>query len=288
MIVIDFNGVAFGSLHTMKNTEVTEELLRHMVLNTIRMYNKKFRDQYGDMVIACDGGSWRRDYFPQYKHKRRETREKDNESKSGMDWNFVFEIMNKIRDELTNEFPYKVVYVPGVEADDIIATLVEETQEFGKHEDVMIISADKDFIQLHKYSNVRQYSPMTKKFVQEKNPRQYIMEHIFKGDSSDGIPNVLSGDNVFVDGERQSPVTKKKIELWMDNAEDLERVMGAEVYRNYVRNKKLIDLSEIPDSVKEEIINTYEAAIVAPKTKILNYLIKNRCRLLIDCVRDFH
>lgn len=287
MIVIDFNGVAFGAIVTQK-LQIEEDIIRHMILNTIRMYNKKFRDQYGDMVIACDGGSWRRDYFPQYKYKRRESREKDNESKTGMDWDKVFEIMNKIRDELTQEFPYKVVHVPGVEADDIIATLVEQTQEFGQHEDVMIVSADKDFIQLHKYNNVRQFSPMTKKFVQEKNPRKYIMEHIFKGDSGDGVPNVLSGDNVFVDGIRQSPVTKKKIDLWLENIDDLERVMDTETYRNYIRNKKLIDLSEIPDNVKSEIINTYEAAPVAPKTKILNYLIKNRCRLLIDCVRDFH
>lgn len=284
MIIIDFNGIALGAVVTQK-MQITEDLVRHMILNSIRMYNKKFRNEYGEVVIACDGGSWRRDYYPQYKFKRRQSREED---KSSIDWNEVFQILNKVRDELVEHFPYKVVYVPGVEADDIIGTLVEETQEFGKHDDVMIVSADKDFIQLQKYNNVRQYSPMTKKFVQEKNPRQYIMEHIFKGDSGDGVPNVLSHDDVFVKGERQKPVTKKKIEHWMENVENLRDAMGEEVYRNYIRNKKLIDLSEIPEDIKQNIINTYESAKVAPKMRILNYLIKNRCRQLIDCVGDFH
>jgi 5'-3' exonuclease len=287
MIIIDFNGIALGAIVTQK-MDINEDMVRHMVLNSIRMYNKKFRDEYGDVVIACDGGSWRRDYFPQYKWKRRQAREDDNADKSKLDWNEVFEILNKVRDELVEYFPYKVVHIPGVEADDIIGTLVEETQEFGKHDDVMIVSSDKDFIQLQKYNNVRQFSPMTKKFIQEKNPRQYLMEHLFKGDSGDGVPNVLSGDNTFVDGIRQSPVTKKKIEHWMENVDNLQDAMGEEIYRNFVRNKKLIDLSETPVEIKESIINTYEGAKVAPKMRILNYLIKNRCRQLVECVGDFH
>lgn len=283
-ILLDFNGVAMGTIITQK-MDLSEDIIRHMILNSIRMYNKKFRDQYGEMVICCDAGSWRRDYFPQYKHKRRESRADD---KSSIDWKHVFEILNTVREELIENFQYKVVLVPGVEADDIIATLVERSQEFGHHEDIMIVSADKDFAQLQKYNNVRQYSPMTKKFIQESNPRMHLVEHIFKGDSSDGVPNVLSGDDTFVKGIRQSPVTKKKIEHWIDNIDNLQDVLGEEIYRNYVRNKKLIDLSEIPDDVSENIINTFEAAKVAPKMKILNYLIKKRCRNLIDCVGDFH
>jgi 5'-3' exonuclease len=286
VIIIDFNGIALGAIVTQK-LDINEDLIRHMVLNSIRMYNKKFRDEYGEVVIACDGGSWRRDYFPEYKWKRRQNREEDNADKSKIDWNEVFEILNKVRDELVEYFPYKVVHIQGVEADDIIGTLVEETQEFGKHDDVMIVSADKDFIQLQKYNNVRQFSPMTKKFVQEKNPRLYLMEHLFKGDSGDGVPNVLSADDTFVTGTRQAPVTKKKMEAWLE-ADDLEAVMGQEIYRNFCRNKKLIDLSETPKEIKESIINSYDNATVAPKMRILNYLIKNRCRQLVECVGDFH
>ena len=282
MIILDYNGIAIGNIITQK-LDVNEDLIRHMILNTIRMYNKKFRDKYGQMVIACDSSSWRKEYFPNYKFKRKEGREE-----SSMDWNEIFRIINLVREEIIENVPWKVVKVDRAEADDIIGTLVEQTQEFGQYEDVMIVSADKDFIQLHKYDNVRQYSPMTKKFIEDKNPRTYITEHIFKGDSSDGVPNILSGDNTFVDGIRQSPVTKKKIENWMSGIDDLRTVMDEETYRNYCRNKKLIDLSEIPNDIKENIINTYENTKAASKLKVLNYLIKKRCKMLIESVEEFY
>ena len=284
MIIIDYNGIAIGNIITQK-LNIDEDLIRHMILNTIRMYNKKFRDKYGQVVIACDSSSWRRDYFPNYKFKRREGREED---KSSIDWNEVFRIINQVRDEIRDNFPYKVLHIEKCEADDIIATVVEQTQEFGQHEDVMIVSADKDFIQLHKYDNVRQYSPMTKKFIEDKNPRTYITEHIFKGDSSDGVPNVLSPDNTFVDGIRQSPVTQKKIDAWMSSIDNLKEVMDEATYRNYCRNKKLIDLSEIPEDIKQHSINIYDNTKSASKLKVLNYLIKKRCKMLIESVEEFY
>ena len=284
MIIIDYNGIAIGNIITQK-LNIDEDLIRHQILNSIRMYNKRFRGEYGQVVIASDARSWRRDYFPNYKFKRRENREED---KSSMDWNEVFRILGSVLDDLRDNFPYKVLHVEKCEADDIIGTLVENTQEFGNHEPVMIVSADKDFIQLQKYDNVRQYSPMTKKFIQDKNPRTYITEHIFKGDSSDGVPNVLSPDNTFVDGIRQSPVTQKKIATWMASIDDLQSVMNEETYRNFCRNRKLIDLSETPKDIKENIINTYENTKAASKLKVLNYLIKKRCKLLIESVEEFY
>jgi len=253
MILIDYNAVAIGNL-VVQRLNVDENLIRHMILNSIRMYRQKFQNEYGEVVIVADGaGNWRRDVFPQYKYKRRKNREE-----SSIDWNEAFRIINMVRDEIRDHFPYKVMHMPKCEADDVIAKLALETQEFGKHEPVMIISADHDFIQLHKYDNIKQYSPMLKKFVKDKNPRLYSMTHIFKGDGGDGVPNVLSDDNVFVDERRQTPVTKKKLDVWLE-AEDLQKVMGDTIYRNYLRNKKMIDLTETPDAIKEEIINSFES-----------------------------
>jgi len=282
MIIIDYNGIALGAVLAQR-LDTDEDLIRHLILNNIRMYNKMFRNQYGQVVIACEGGSWRRDSFPQYKANRKKSRQDDDR-----DWDKLFKLINQVTKDLEENFPYKVVRVQGAEADDIIGALVEETQEFGKHEDVMIVSADKDFIQLQKYPNVKQYSPMMKKYLNDPNPRKYLFEHILKGDAGDGIPNVLSGDNVLVDGIRQSPMSKKKLETYTENAESLDTFMDSEVYRNYCRNKKLIDLSEMPPSLKEKIINTSENKKPASKMKILNYLIKNRCKMLIECIEEFY
>tara|TARA_R110002096_G_scaffold137295_4_gene290624 strand:+ start:5437 stop:6288 length:852 start_codon:yes stop_codon:yes gene_type:complete len=283
MLILDFNGIAMGNIIVnSKHGELNEDTIRHMILNSIRMYVKKHKAQYGQVVIACDGGSWRRDVFPQYKWARR-----NNRKESKLDFDMVFSALNKVREEIAVNMPYKVVYIRNVEADDIIGVLVEQTQEFGQMEDVMIISADKDFIQLQKYNNVKQYSPMTKKFIVDPNPVSYLFEHVLKGDGSDGIPNVLSGDDTFVESIRQSPMTKKKIQSYIDNVENLEEFMGQEIYRNYKRNQLLVDLTYIPEAIKKDIIDTSESVKVPPRMKILNYFIKNRCKLLIECIEDF-
>lgn len=282
MILIDFNGIAIGNV-VVQRLSADENLIRHMILNSIRMYRQKFHREYGEVVIVADGaGNWRKDVYPQYKASRKKSRDE-----SSIDWTEMFRIINMIRDEIRDNFPYKVMHQYGCEADDVIAQIAMETQEFGKHEPVMIVSADKDFIQLQKYDNIKQFSPMTKKFVKHSNPRLYMMEHIFRGDGGDGVPNVLSDDNVFVDGRRQSPVTKKKIEAWIQ-AEDLQQAMGDDIYRNYLRNKKLIDLTETPNSIKQEIINTYESQDQSKnKSKVFNYLIQKRCKLLLESVQEF-
>lgn len=283
MILIDYSQISIASFYAQPGAELSEEFLRHMILNTIRMYSAKYKDQYGQIVLACDGGaSWRKNLFPQYKAHRKKAREE-----SGMDWNLFFEYLNNIREEIKENFPYKVINIPHVEADDVIATLVMETQEFGKNEPVMIISSDKDFIQLQKYGNVKQFSPIQKKMVSDPKPHLYLFEHIVRGDSGDGIPNILSPDNTFVDGLRQSPVTKKKMDKFLEGAEDLQSVMDQETYRNYQRNKQLIDLSEIPKEIADSIINTYDNQAVAPRGRILDYLIKKRCKMLVESVQEF-
>lgn len=263
--------------------ELTEGFLRHMILNSIRMYSKRYKDEYGSIVIACDGAnSWRKSKFPLYKAHRKKNREE-----STMDWDLFFTYLNQIRDEIKDNFPYKHIHIEGVEADDVIATLVEQTQEFGKSEPVMIISSDKDFVQLHKYKNVKQFSPIQKKAVTHPNPRLYLFEHTICGDKGDGIPNILSPDNSIVDGIRQKAVTQKKLDYWLEHAQDLKSVMDETTYRNYQRNQQLIDLSLIPEDIKSKIINSYETQEVPPRGRILNYLIQKRCKQLVESVSEF-
>jgi len=283
MILIDYNQIALSNIIVQKLND--ENMIRHMILNSIRMYNKKYRDQYGQMIICCDGpNTWRKQYFPEYKAAR-----KKNRDDSSVDWQEIFRILNLVRDEIRENLPYKVIHLDGCEADDIIGTLALQTQEFGKDEPVKIISSDKDFIQLHRFKNVSQFSPMQKKEVSDKNPHIYRFNHIIKGDAGDGVPNVKSADNVFVEeGLRQTPIRAKQIEEWLDNSERLSEVMDSEVYRNYQRNKKLIDLTEIPENISESIINTFNNSKKPMQMKVLNYLIKKRCNLLIESVEEFY
>ena len=283
MILVDYSGIAMGALFTRGGGD-EEPLIRHFILNSLRMYNVKHRDEYGRMIICGDGGSWRKDYYPEYKASRKTNRDKDSR-----DWDKIFNTFTNVRNEIAEHLPFDVIHEFGVEADDIIATLVQETQEFGKHEPIMIISADKDFIQLHKHGNVKQYSPITRKMVSHEDPVLYLREHIFRGDAGDGVPNVLSSDDTFIDEDKkQTPLSKKKIQTWLDDYDNLENVMPSQAYRNYQRNKKVIDLEEIPQEVTNKILDKYNSLKPTPNMKALNYLIVNRMNNLVESVGDFH
>lgn len=277
MILIDYNAIAISNVVATK-MDVEENMIRHMILNSIRMHRMRHKEKYGEIVICCDGGkNWRKDYFPAYKHKRKSAR-KD----SKLDWNELFRITNMVLQEIKANFPWKVVEVDECEADDIIGEMVRYTQEFGQYENVMIISGDKDFAQLQKFDNVAQYSPVQKKFIKEDNPRLQIWNLVLKGDTSDGVPNVLSADNCFVDEIRQTPLRQNKIQELIEDP----KCLGDEVYRNYLRNKNLIDLDYTPEIIKKDIVSKYEAYIT-PKQNVMNYLMEKRCRMLIESVGEF-
>jgi hypothetical protein len=284
MILLDYSQIALSNIIVQKLND--ENMIRHMILNSIRMYNKRYRAEYGQMVICADGmNTWRKQYFPEYKANRKKRRD----ATSSMDWPEIFRILTLVREEIRENLPYKVLHMEGCEADDIIGALAMRTQEFGQGEPVMIVSSDKDFIQLQKYNNVKQFSPIQKKAVVDKNPRTYLFNHIMRGDSGDGIPNILSKDNTFVsDDAKQTPLRQTRIDDWLDKSDNLKDSMAEEVYRNYQRNKTLIDLAEIPESIQESIINTYDEQKLPMKMKVLNYLIKKRCNNLIECVEEFY
>ena len=188
MILLDYSGIAVAAIFSQdRPEEIQEGLIRHMILNTIRRYNVQHRDKFGKMVIACDAHSWRKDYFKNYKAKRKTTREE-----SPLDWKEFFRLINMVREELEEHMPYPVIYAESAEADDVIGVLTKETQDFGKDEPVLIISPDKDFLQLHKFKNVKQFSPMKRDFITVEDPQKYLFEHICKGDTSDGVPIVTN------------------------------------------------------------------------------------------------
>lgn len=282
MILMDFSGIAIATIAVNKVND--ENMLRHMILNSIRMYNKKFKAEYGQMILCCDGpNNWRKTYYPQYKANRKKSRDA-----SGFDWQEAFRIMHLVKEEIKENFPYKVLHIDQCEADDIIGTLTENTQEFGQYEDVMIVSSDKDFLQLQQYSNVRQWSHMQKKEMKDANPKINLIEKILTGDSGDGVPNVLSHDDTFVNGERQVPLSKKKKEAIIEDLADGELLYAAAWYRNYQRNETLIDLNKTPVAIKEEIIKEFN--FQNPKdngARVFPYLINKNMKMLIESVEEF-
>jgi len=291
MILIDYSQVSLANILSFKkelmsdNQQEVTNLIRHATLSTIKAYKKKYGKEFGEVVICCDGRKyWRRDFFENYKASRKKTRDA-----SELDWHMIFDTLGKIRDEMIENFPYKIIHLEQCEADDIIAVLAKGNQDFGfGNEPVMIVSSDKDFKQLHKWSNVSQFSPILRKIIKVKSTEIHpnLIEHIVKGDSGDGIPNILSKDDVFVKGERQTPVSAKRLAEFVENGFTACRT--DEERRNWQRNQTLVDFAHIPENIQKTIMDTYlNTKPKGDKMSIMNYLIANRCRLLLDEIEEF-
>ena len=278
MILIDFTQTIIAGLMAqlkMNDGDVSEDLLRHMIINSVRNYQKKYAPDYGEIVLCTDAAHpWRRDYYPLYKAGRKKAREA-----SDMDWGMLFDTLQKVKEEIRDNFPYRYMYVENCEADDIIAILVKK---YAPTEDILIVSGDKDFQQLHKYDNVRQWSPNLNKMIQCDDPESFLKEHILRGDKSDGIPNILSNDDVFDLGIRQTPLRKPILNSYMRMTIEKDD----KYYRNYLRNQTLIDLEFIPEDIENKIIDEYNNTHVV-KGKVFDYLRTHRLNELLNHVEDF-
>lgn len=284
-ILVDYNQVILASLFASigNHTDVAadENIIRHMFLNSIRSNRKKFSEEYGEIVICADGkNTWRREAYPYYKANRKKSRDE-----SGMDWNALFDIMNTIRDELREYFPYKVIHIEHCEADDIIGAVIHE---YGSElnigsEKFLILSGDKDYIQLQNYANVDQYDPIRKRWIRSDNPDLYLSEHIIKGDTGDGVPNILSADNCLAIGERQKMMTQKRMSLFLQGTDGMDE----ETLRRYHRNKMMIDLSQIPQKYKEIILEEYNKDKQVGREHLFNFFVKKKLKHLITDLQDF-
>ncbi len=279
MILLDYSQTVIGSFMAMGRGKpvVEEDLLRHTILNTIRMFRNQFSKEFGEMVICCDGkDNWRKKVFPEYKANRRKNREED-----ATDWKTLFELLHEMRDDISKYFPYKVMHVDEAEADDIIAVIVRELSE----EPTLIVSSDKDFIQLQKFDNVKQWSPLQKKFVVG-DPVESLYDKTIRGDTGDGVPNILSSDDTFIiEGKRQTPITKKKLDLWRGKFP--EEFCNESMLRNYHRNKTLVDLDETPKSICINIINQYQSQEVGDRSQLLNYFVDKKLKNLMEVIEEF-
>ncbi len=301
MILLDYSQIVIANV-MMNKKAMSEDFVRHAVLNTIRMYHHKFRDEYGQLIVCCDAkDNWRKDAFKYYKAQRKTTRDK-----SDFDWVELYRILHIVREEISENFPYKVIYIDKAEADDIIATLVMKREQktkklwqeksnesvtgieelFVEQEPVLILSSDKDFIQLQKYENVNQYSPLTKKFLNTDNPDNFLREHILRGDTSDGVPNFLSSDDTFVVmDKRQTPLSKKKLSVWSELEPDV--FCQGEQLRNYRRNEMLIDFTKIPNWLQINIVDEYVNQPEVGRSRLFNYFIKYKLKNLMEHINEF-
>lgn len=286
MLIIDFNGIMIQQVaHATKelgaaNCGLSE--IKNYFYRELLYIRKKFSD-HDDVVIACDSpNSWRKQSFPYYKAHRKAAR-----AKLSFDWDLAMLAVTTIQQELTENFPYKVIKVPECEADDIIAVVCKHVSgyEHGltlNHVPLQIVSTDQDFLQLQTIKTVSQWAPTTNKVLVESDPDKFLFDKILKGDAGDGVPNVLSDDDVMVLGIRQKPITQNRIEKWTDHFIQNNGTLHPDIDpAKYARNKNLVDLLNcIPEEICGKIMDAYLVANPANRLKLQSFFITNQMKTL--------
>lgn len=291
--IVDFSQIVLSTMMaTYKpNDEINIDIMRHLCLNTLRSNVLKNKQRYPTVVIAVDAkdGYWRRELAYYYKKNRKAARDKDE-----WDWDTIFEGMNTVVEEIKENLPYIVVNKSKTEADDVIGVLTKHIAENHPTCPILITSADGDFTQLHKYKQVKQWSPIQKKWVLPKNgsPLADLRFKIVKGDRKDGISTIMEcSDWNFTkpEGARSKPINTNKFLNPIIQAEDPLSLdfLTDDQKKRYKENEILLDFEKIPAKISEPIIDEFVNGKVASRSKIYPYFVSKRLMKLLDSVNEF-
>lgn len=282
LALVDASNLVFSqclNYHRETKDQPDLQMIRILVLEELIKHRSRLKKDYQEWVMCYDGQKyWRKDIFPYYKGRRQEDREK-----SDFDWDGFFPLYEQFKQELKENFPIKCLQVHGAEGDDLIASLCKV---YGPHRDICILSSDKDFIQIQQTiaPKVKQWSLYHGKWLTPKNSEYDLLEHIIRGDTDDGVPNILSdGDTFMVKGKRQKSVFAKWVEECSQYglASPEKFCKTHQALENFERNRKLIDLREIPEDLTQKIVAEYET-LETPSGKAYNYMVGHRLTRLME------
>lgn len=293
-VLLDFSGPMYSSFYSIVGKETDNDIIfnermplwKHLILNQIVYYARRFKVDVKNIILCFDSPKiWRREYWKNYKMNRKTAR-----NKSSIDWKQFFEHVNTFKKELSEYFPNMSVEVDGAEGDDVVYVL---SKKLSSKYNIIVVSSDKDLTQVLTFDNVKFFNikrsggkwiNTSKKSIEENKIR-----HILKGDSSDGIPNVLSDDDTFiVDGKRQKACGDKKINKILDNGLDTF-LMDTEIKKNYDRNVLMIDLDMIPENIEKEINRVFIKEFKKEQswTKAIAWLKQNKFKNILNDLDKF-
>ncbi len=281
MLLLDMSAivVANATALTALGNPLDENMVRSIMLSQTLHYKNKYGAKYGSPIMCFDSQDyWRKDLFEHYKMNRKKARQQ-----SKFDWIEFAKLYDLVKEEFREYVPYLFLEVSKCEADDVIAVLAMYSKE-----DVMIISGDKDLVQLQQgRPHVKQWSTSTKKLINKKN--YSLIEHIMKGDTSDGIPNILSDDDTFMcDHKRQKNMTKVMIK----DAESMRIPHNicptADSLDRWKMNQTLIDLNKIPPEYVKDIKRVYVNQMQnRTKDNLVAYFTKFNLRIMYGKLKEF-
>lgn len=270
-LLLDLNNISYRCLFTClpEIKSVGWKYLKLSMYNVIINTCKQFKP---DQVFICADHklNWRRKIYPEYKQNRKEKREQHD-----IDWDMFFQTFNEFVVECKNIFPFYVLQIKYLEADDIVGILCRKYRE----EDKIVVSTDTDFIQVLKYPNVKLYDPIQKKYRQHDDPEKFLKIKFLQGDRKDNIGPVKPRI-----GEKTAEKMVEDDDLFNELMND--PLLGEEIKAKYERNKKLIDLRYTPKVLIESLMKEYEEYQLPDGKSIYRYIVKNKFTELENKIQD--
>lgn len=243
MIIVDWSHMMYRYLYAnLGDVREKPAILGHLLVNGLINISTNFKaTKDRPLVLAIDGkrkDGWRKEFFDENAWQFEDYQETEGykghrKVDDTIPWDEIYLVMDDIKELLINHTDFNVIEHKRAEADDVIYVSTR------KSKDVVIVSSDKDFKQLIS-DDVKMYDPIKKVYIKESNPEEYLVKHILIGDSADNIKPCR---------KRLGPKTADKM---LKNIEaHLE--IDDQLRERYAFNKKLIDLTELPSDIFNDI-----------------------------------
>lgn len=245
-LLIDFSHLSirnlFADREIINNPNPEFNLHRHQLITSLLFLIKKFNPN--EVVLGIDNKlNWRKKLYTDYKAHRKAKRDQDV-----FPWDAYYTYLEELIQDIKDNFPFKVIEQRYAECDDIIAILCKYSPFSGEN---IVVTSDKDFVQLLSLPHVKIYDPIKRKFMEEKQPKIFLEAKILMGDKSDNIPAI------------KPRVGEKTAWKLANNKDELDALLhdaesGKAYRKNYKLNRILIDFNSIPDVIKTKVLKQYD------------------------------
>lgn len=256
ILMFDGSNILYKTFYANANEDAvtTAGLAHHAGLTTLNKYYKLYKPD--TTIVAFDRSNWRKAYTKSdacvskkpYKGNRRLTMTPKQQEKYAA----FCEHIAEFEDLLRKQTGIITLARDGLEADDLMAGVA---QLFHETHDIIIISADKDLMQLLRYPSVVLIDPATGKprtlVDHEMDADLFMFVKCIRGDAGDNVQSAFPRVRMTRIKEAYTdPYSRANLmeETWTD-----ETGREMKVKELYAENQLLMDLAMQPPEIREAI-----------------------------------
>lgn len=258
---------AHGKYHASGSAEDQAGLAMHMSLQTLKSFYRKV--QPDQVALAFEGtDNWRKDYTKSdacvSKRIYKANRVKDDSMVP------FFELIKSFEQLARQHTSLVCLSAPRLEGDDVIAGYAQYYS--AKGDEVIILSGDKDFIQLLDLPGVSLMNPddgklrgVDKKTGERIDPKFFMFEKCFRGDAGDNVmsayPRVLLTKlkKAFTNEYERTNLMNHTWEFCDPSTGEKRTYRVGDLF---AENELLMDLSKQPAHIRQLITETIEHEVV--------------------------